>query len=42
MILIVGGTGALGNATAPCLLAKGMAVCVMTRTPEKAAELLRK
>ena len=39
MILIVGGTGALGSATARRLLAKGTAVRVMTRTPEKAAEL---
>ena len=39
MILIVGGTGALGSAAARRLLAKGTAVRVMTRTPEKADEL---
>jgi uncharacterized protein YbjT (DUF2867 family) len=39
MILIVGGTGSLGSATARRLLAKRTAVRVMTRTPEKAAEL---
>jgi uncharacterized protein YbjT (DUF2867 family) len=39
MILIVGGTGTLGKATARRLLAKGTAVRIMTRTPEKAAEL---
>lgn len=39
MILIVGGTGALGRATAQRLLAKGTAVRVMARTPENTAEL---
>jgi uncharacterized protein YbjT (DUF2867 family) len=39
MILIVGGTGALGSATARRLLSKGIPVRVMTRTPEKAAAL---
>ncbi len=39
MILIVGGTGALGSATARRLLAKGTAVRVMTRTPKNAVEL---
>jgi uncharacterized protein YbjT (DUF2867 family) len=39
MVLIVGGTGSLGSATARRLLAKGMAVRVMTRAPEKATEL---
>jgi len=39
MMLIIGGTGALGSATARRLLAKGTAVRVMTRAPEKAAEL---
>lgn len=39
MILIVGGTGSLGSATAGRLLAKGVPVRVLTRTPEKATEL---
>jgi NADH dehydrogenase len=39
MILIVGGTGTLGSATTRRLLTRGTAVRVMTRTPEKAAEL---
>ena len=39
MILIVGGTGALGSAAARRLLAQGRAVRVMTRTPGKAKEL---
>lgn len=39
MILIIGGTGSLGSLTARRLLAKGTAVRIMTRTPEKAAEL---
>ena len=39
MILIVGGTGSLGSATARRLLARGRPVRVMTRIPEKAAEL---
>jgi uncharacterized protein YbjT (DUF2867 family) len=39
MILIVGGTGSLGRATAKRLLAKGDPVRIMTRTPEKAADL---
>ena len=39
MILIVGGTGALGSAAARRLLAQGRPVRVMTRSPQKAAEL---
>ncbi len=39
MILIVGGTGSLGNATARRLLGKRRSVRVMTRTPEKATDL---
>lgn len=39
MILIVGGTGALGSVTGLLLLAKGEAVRVMTRTPIKATAL---
>ena len=39
MILIVGGTGSLGKATARRLLDKGKPVRVMTRTPEKATDL---
>jgi uncharacterized protein YbjT (DUF2867 family) len=39
MILVVGGTGALGSAATQQLLDKGSAVRVMARTPEKAAEL---
>jgi len=39
MILIVGGTGSLGRATARRLLGLGYVVRVMTRTPEKAYEL---
>jgi uncharacterized protein YbjT (DUF2867 family) len=39
MILIVGGTGSLGSATARRLLAKGTAVRIMTRSPEKAGKL---
>lgn len=39
MILIVGGTGALGSVTAEKLLAQKEAVRVMTRTPAKAAAL---
>jgi NADH dehydrogenase len=41
MFLIVGGTGDLGSATARRLLAKGTAVRIMTRTPQKTAELQR-
>lgn len=41
MILIVGGTGDLGSATARRLLRKNKAVRIMTRRPEKAAELRR-
>jgi uncharacterized protein YbjT (DUF2867 family) len=36
MILIVGGTGALGSAAARRLLAQGRPVRIMTRTPQKA------
>lgn len=39
MILIVGGTGSLGSATARRLLAKEKAVRVMTRTPQRATAL---
>jgi NADH dehydrogenase len=39
MILIVGGTGALGSATAEQLLTQGEAVRIMTRTPAKAEAL---
>lgn len=39
MILVVGGTGALGSAAAERLLAKGKSVRVMTRTPAKAEAL---
>ncbi len=39
MILIVGGTGALGSATTEKLLARKTAVRVMTRTPHKAQGL---
>ena len=39
MILIVGGTGALGSATAEQLLAQREAVRIMTRTPAKAEAL---
>ncbi len=39
MILIVGATGYLGNATTRRLLAGGESVRAMTRTPEKAQEL---
>ena len=39
MILIVGGTGAMGRATAQRLLAKGERVRVMTRSPENATAL---
>ena len=39
MILIVGGTGALGSVTAEKLLAQGEAVRIMTRTPAKAQAL---
>jgi NADH dehydrogenase len=39
MILIIGGTGALGSAAARRLLAQGRPVRVMTRTPQKAVEL---
>jgi len=39
MILIVGGTGALGSATTEQLLAQRKAVRVMTRTPAKAQAL---
>jgi uncharacterized protein YbjT (DUF2867 family) len=39
MILIVGGTGSLGSATARRLLARGRPVRVMTRSLPKAAEL---
>jgi uncharacterized protein YbjT (DUF2867 family) len=39
MILIVGGTGSLGKATARRLLANGQPVRIMTRTPEKAVDL---
>lgn len=39
MNLIIGGTGSLGSALTRRLLAKRMPVRVMTRTPEKAAEL---
>ena len=39
MILIVGGTGALGSATVEQLLAQGEAVRIMTRTPAKAEAL---
>lgn len=41
MILIVGGTGALGSATARRLLTRGQAVRIMTRTPQKAQDLGR-
>ena len=39
MILIAGGTGALGSAAAARLLAQDKQVRILTRTPEKAAEL---
>ena len=39
MILIVGGTGSLGRATANRLLAKGEPTRIMTRSPEKAGDL---
>ena len=39
MILIVGATGYLGNATARRLLAAGEPVRAMTRTPAKARDL---
>jgi uncharacterized protein YbjT (DUF2867 family) len=39
MILIVGGTGALGSATTEKLLAQKTAVRIMTRTPIKAQAL---
>lgn len=39
MILIVGGTGSLGSATARRLLATGVPVRVLTRTPQQATEL---
>ncbi len=39
MILIVGGTGSMGSAVARRLLGKGKLVRVVTRTPEKAADL---
>jgi uncharacterized protein YbjT (DUF2867 family) len=39
MILIVGGTGSLGRATARRLLANGQSVRIMTRTPEKGVDL---
>lgn len=39
MILIIGGTGALGQATAKRLLNQGETVRVMTREPERAAHL---
>jgi uncharacterized protein YbjT (DUF2867 family) len=39
MILIVGGTGSLGQATARRLLARGQSMRIMTRTPEKAVDL---
>ena len=39
MILIIGGTGALGQATAKRLLNKGESVRIMTRVPERAAAL---
>jgi NADH dehydrogenase len=38
-VLIVGATGVVGNATARKLLAQGVAVRAMTRTPAKAAAL---
>jgi uncharacterized protein YbjT (DUF2867 family) len=39
MILIIGGRGTLGRAVAELLLVKGLPVRVMTRSPEKAADL---
>ncbi|HVO88346.1 MAG TPA: NmrA family NAD(P)-binding protein, partial [Casimicrobiaceae bacterium] len=39
MILIVGGSGVLGQRTARLLLAEGHPVRVMTRDPARAAEL---
>jgi uncharacterized protein YbjT (DUF2867 family) len=39
MILIVGGTGALGSAAARLLLQRGRKVRIMTRDPQKAAAL---
>lgn len=39
MILIVGGTGALGSATARLLLQRGQEVRVMTRDPQRATAL---
>ncbi len=39
MILIVGGTGALGRAAIKRLLDQGESIRVMTRTPEKATDL---
>jgi uncharacterized protein YbjT (DUF2867 family) len=39
MILIIGGTGALGSAAARRLLAQGRPLRIMTRTPQKALDL---
>ncbi len=41
MIVIIGGTGSLGSATARRLLASDRAVRIMTRHPERAADLKR-